>query len=139
VDQSDGVWIPRDHGSSINYSDMQNPANRAHAHRSASISSASTNISETTASSRASTTWAELYQQPRSSRRNPSTHAGSVNGSTTRGTNPGFANVRGDWRQQTPRQRAEIAAQREERRQLEAQQNLRDDEDSDDEPFEGEL
>lgn len=72
--------------------------------------------------------WGEFQQQRRPPHRNPATTASSDNGST-RGTNPGFASIKGDWRQPTPAQREEISRKREEKRQKEAQQNIRDEDD----------
>src|SRR2546423_10925702 len=117
---------------------MQNPANRTRGHRSTSMSSASTNLSGGTTSSGVFTLRSGFPQQPRPPYRNPSTNSSSACGSTNRGSNPGFANIGADWRHQTPAQRAEMTRQREERRQLEAQQNLRD-EDEDDSDSEWEL
>jgi hypothetical protein len=140
ADQGDGVWVPVPTGNGINYGNLQPQASRAQGDRSASVSSVSTNLTRTTASTSTSIAWDEFQQQPRPQRRNPSTRASSATGGTKGGTNPGFVNIGAGWRQRTPEERAAVTREREQERQREAQQNLHvDDDDSDNESFDEPL
>jgi hypothetical protein len=131
VDHGDGVWIPEQTGSGINYMGLQPQASRW-----GSLSSMPTK----TASSGTSIDWDEFQQQPRPPRQNPSTRASGIAGGTRGGTNPGFVNVGASWRDRTAEERAEATRQREREKQREAQQNLHvDDDDSDNISFDGDL
>ena len=131
MDHGDGVWIPEQTGSGINYMGLQPQANRW-----GSLSSVPTK----TASSATSIDWDEFQQQPRPPRQNPSSRASGTAGGTRGGTNPGFVNVGASWRDRTAEERAEATRQREREKQREAQQNLHvDDDDSDNIPFDGDL
>jgi hypothetical protein len=135
VDHGDGVWIPEQTGSGINYMGLQPQANRW-----GSLSSVPTNLTRKTASSGTSIDWDEFQQQPRSPRQNTSTRASGTAGGTRGGTNPGFVNVGASWRDRTAEERAEATREREREKQREAQQNLHvDDDDSDNESFDGDL
>lgn len=140
ADHGDGVWIPEQTGSGINYMDLQPQANRVEGHPWGSLSSASTNRTRKTTSPGTSLAWDEFQQQPRSPRQNLSTRASGATGGTRGGTNPGFVNVGAAWRDRTAEERAAATREREREKQREAQQNLHvDDDDSDNESFDGNL